>query len=71
MNNPVQMFEDNMLMNINVIQCAYKSKVRNLVCCLSTCIFPDNTTYPINEQMLHNGPTHESNYAYAYAKRML
>ena len=71
MNNPVQMFEDNMLMNINVIQCAYKSKVRNLVCCLSTCIFPDNTTYPINEQMLHNGPPHESNYAYAYAKRML
>lgn len=36
-------------------------KVAKLVSCLSTCIFPDKTTYPIDETMVHNGPPHESN----------
>lgn len=39
--------------------------------CLSTCVFPDKTTYPIDETMLHNGPPHHSNEPYAYAKRMI
>lgn len=39
--------------------------------CLSTCIFPDKTHYPIDEGMIHNGPPHHSNYGYAYAKRMI
>lgn len=39
--------------------------------CLSTCIFPDKVQYPINETMLHDGPPHDSNFAYAHAKRML
>lgn len=39
--------------------------------CLSTCIFPDKTTYPIDETMIHNGPPHSSNEGYAYAKRMI
>jgi GDP-L-fucose synthase len=38
---------------------------------LSTCIFPDQIKYPIDETMLHLGPPHDSNNAYAYAKRML
>lgn len=42
-----------------------------MVSCLSTCIFPDRTTYPISERILHDGPPHPSNYGYAYAKRML
>ena len=46
-------------------------KVKKLVSCLSTCIFPDNIKYPINETQLHNGPPHHSNNGYAYAKRML
>lgn len=39
--------------------------------CLSTCIFPDKTTYPIDESMIHAGPPHASNEGYSYAKRML
>lgn len=42
-----------------------------MVSCLSTCIFPDKTTYPIDEMMIHNGPPHHSNEGYAYAKRMI
>ena len=38
---------------------------------LSTCIFPDKTTYPIDETMLHDGPPHPSNEGYAYAKRLI
>ncbi len=47
------------------------NKVEKLVSFLSTCIFPDNTTYPIDETMLHNGAPHQSNEGYAYAKRLI
>lgn len=71
MNYKVDMFEINVLMNFNVLQVSHQKNINNVVCCLSTCIFPDKTTYPINEDMLHSGPPHFSNDAYAYAKRML
>lgn len=71
MNQKVQMFEDNLLINQNVVKASYKTGVKKLIGCLSTCIFPDKVTYPIQEAMLHNGPPHESNDAYAYSKRML
>jgi GDP-L-fucose synthase len=67
----VDMYEKNILINHNVLKCCHDYKVQKVVSCLSTCIFPDKTTYPINETMLHNGPPHKSNDAYAYAKRML
>jgi GDP-L-fucose synthase len=71
MNNKVEMLEKNLLMNYNVVKCAHDYKVEKLIACLSTCIFPDKVTYPIREEMLHEGPPHVSNDAYAYAKRML
>lgn len=71
MKEPASMFRDNILMNNNVLECAHKSNVRKVVSCLSTCIFPDKTTYPIDETMIHNGPPHDSNFGYAYAKRMI
>jgi len=71
MNNKVEMLEKNLQINFNVISCAHEFKVKKLVACLSTCIFPDKVEYPIDESMLHNGPPHTSNDAYAYAKRML
>lgn len=67
----VEMFEDNMRINMNVLKASHLSKVKKVVSCLSTCIFPDQTTYPIDENMLHNGPPHWSNDSYAYSKRML
>ena len=71
MNNKVEMFEDNMLMNVNVLKICHQINVKKLISCLSTCIFPDKIEYPIDETMLHNGPPHFSNDAYAYSKRML
>lgn len=71
MNNKVDMLEKNLMINYNIVKCSHDYKVKKLISCLSTCIFPDKTTYPINESMLHSGPPHTSNDAYAYAKRML
>ena len=71
MNNMTDMIEKNLLININVLKCCHEFKVKKVVNCLSTCIFPDKTKYPINEEMLHNGPPHNSNYGYAYSKRIL
>lgn len=61
----------NTQINDNVLHSCHLSKVKKCVSCLSTCIFPDKTTYPIDETMVHNGPPHTSNFGYAYAKRMI
>lgn len=70
MRNKLKFFLDNMSMNENVLQCCHDFKVKKCISCLSTCIFPDKTTFPIDETMIHNGPPHPSNEGYAYAKRM-
>jgi len=71
MAQPVEFLNYNLAMNMNVTQMCFEFKVQKLVSCLSTCIFPDATTYPIDETMVHNGPPHCSNFAYAYAKRLI
>mmetsp|Transcript_14499 Transcript_14499/g.17923 ORF Transcript_14499/g.17923 Transcript_14499/m.17923 type:complete len:322 (-) Transcript_14499:495-1460(-) len=67
----VEFYRWNVLMNDNIMECCRLYKVRKLVSCLSTCIFPDKTSYPIDETMVHSGPPHSSNEGYAYAKRMI
>ena len=71
MNQKVKMFEDNLMINYNVVKCCHAFNIKKLVAVLSTCIFPDEVSYPITEEMLHHGPPHVSNEGYAYAKRML
>ncbi|XP_052604013.1 GDP-L-fucose synthase isoform X1 [Peromyscus californicus insignis] len=61
----------NVHINDNVLHSAFEVGTRKVVSCLSTCIFPDKTTYPIDETMIHNGPPHSSNFGYSYAKRMI
>jgi GDP-L-fucose synthase len=63
-------FYDNLMINTNVIEAARKNGVENLVCFLSTCVFPDKVEYPLTEAKVHLGVPHDSNYPYAYAKRM-
>merc|ERR1712025_1362985 len=64
-------YRNNMKMNDNILADSHKFGVKKCVSCLSTCIFPDKTTYPIDETMVHNGPPHTSNFGYSYAKRMI
>lgn len=70
MNYKGEFFCDNIMMNTSVIESSRISGIENLVCFLSTCIFPDDVKYPLTEKDIHLGPPHTSNDAYAYAKRM-
>lgn len=64
-------FRNNMKMNDHILEMSHQFGVKKVVSCLSTCIFPDKTSYPIDETMVHNGPPHPSNFGYSYAKRMI
>jgi GDP-L-fucose synthase len=65
-------FRKNMLINDNVLQMSFKYNVQKVISCLSSCIFPHEiSSYPITEDMVHNGKPHNSNFGYSYAKRMI
>ena len=66
-----EFFFDNIMINTNVLECARIFGVKKLVAFLSTCVFPDDVEYPIDESKIHLGEPHSSNYPYAYAKRMV
>ncbi|ETL89226.1 hypothetical protein F442_12193 [Phytophthora nicotianae P10297] len=67
----VDFFRENMAINDSVLQCCQQFDVKKLVSCLSTCVFPAETAYPLDETMLHNGRAHSSNEGYAMAKRLV
>lgn len=69
--NIAEFYFDNMYMNLNVLHFSHLYEVEKVISMLSTCIYPDDVEYPIKEEYLHLGPPHESNYGYAYAKRMV
>lgn len=71
MDHLAEFFRENIMINNNVIHYAYKHGVKKMICFLSTCIFPDNVIYPLTEDKIHLGAPHDSNYGYAYAKRMI
>lgn len=64
---------ENSEINNKVLKHAFENKARKVVSLLSTCVYPDQkyVSYPLTEDQLHIGPPHESNFGYAYAKRML
>ncbi|CAL4089332.1 unnamed protein product, partial [Meganyctiphanes norvegica] len=61
----------NLTINDNVLEACRQYNCQKVVSFMSTCIFPDVTTFPLDETMLHNGPPHDSCGGYAYAKRMI
>jgi GDP-L-fucose synthase len=69
--NRLDMFTSNVLINQNVLNSAYQHGIKRVICCLSTCIFPDGLNRILTEKDLHLGEPHYSNYGYAYAKRMM
>jgi len=71
MNYKGEFFYDNIMINTNVLEASRRAGVKKVVSFLSTCIFPDNVEYPLTEKKIHLGEPHNSNYPYAYAKRML
>jgi GDP-L-fucose synthase len=68
---PADFFDENILLNSNILKISKDLEIKNFIGFLSTCIFPDNLGKEYSEEDLHKGPPHDSNFAYAYAKRML
>ena len=66
-----EFFYENITINSNVLEAARVCGVNKVVSFMSTCVFPDDATYPLSPDQIHKGEPHSSNYAYAYAKRML
>jgi GDP-L-fucose synthase len=67
----LEMFNSNLIINYNVLQNAYLLGIKRIICCLSTCIFPEGLNRVLTETDLHLGEPHHSNYGYAYAKRVM
>lgn len=64
-------YSQNIRINCNVLDESHEAGIQNVVSLLSTCIYPDKAVYPLTEDQMHKGPPHQSNFGYAYAKRML
>jgi GDP-L-fucose synthase len=66
-------YYENSIINQKILDYAHKEKASKVVSLLSTCVYPDASyvNYPLTEDQLHLGPPHDSNFGYAYAKRMV
>ncbi|KAJ7130287.1 hypothetical protein C8R44DRAFT_613957 [Mycena epipterygia] len=62
---------ENLLMNDNILHTAHTHKTAKVISCLSTCVFPDDVEYPLDETKIHGGLPHFSNFGYAHAKRLV
>jgi len=65
---PAEFIEDNLLIQANVIQSAWKNDTRRLLFLGSSCIYPKNAPQPMTEDCLLTGPLEPTNRPYAVAK---
>lgn len=67
---PCSYYEDNVLMNTNILRAARKNDIKYFTGVISTCAYPDvSDHYPLLEQDLHNGPPSSYNFGYGISKR--
>ena len=65
---PVEFLRDNLQIEVNLINLAYRAGVKKLLFLGSSCIYPKMAPQPIQEESLLTGPLEPSNEAYALAK---
>ncbi len=65
---PAEFIRDNLVMQSNIIDSAYKHGCRKLLFLGSSCIYPKLCPQPIKEEYLLTGPLEPSNEWYALAK---
>ena len=65
---PAEFIYENLTVQNNVLQAAYKNKVKKLIFLGSSCIYPKNCPQPIKEEYLLSSPLESTNEAYAIAK---
>ena len=67
-NYPAQFIYENLVIESNVIDSAYFTKVKKLLFLGSSCIYPKLAPQPIKEEYLMTGPLEPTNCNYALAK---
>jgi GDP-L-fucose synthase len=65
---PAQFLRDNLLIQANVIDAAYRHGARKLLFLGSSCIYPKDAPQPMQEDCLLTGPLEPTNEWYAVAK---
>ena len=65
---PADFIRDNLQIQTNVIDAAYRNGVKRLMFLGSSCIYPRDCPQPIREEYLLTGPLEATNRAYALAK---
>lgn len=65
---PADFLRDNLQIQTNVVDTAYRAGVKRLLFLGSTCIYPRDCPQPIKEKYLLTGPLEATNRAYALAK---
>jgi GDP-L-fucose synthase len=65
---PAEFLYDNLAIQNNVIDAAYRNGVQKLLFLGSTCIYPKHAPQPMNEDALLTGPLEPTNEWYAVAK---
>lgn len=65
---PADFIYDNLIIQANVIQEAWRNGIRKLLFLGSSCIYPRMAPQPIKEEYLMSGPLEPTNEAYAMAK---
>jgi GDP-L-fucose synthase len=65
---PADFIYDNLMIETNVLHCAYRYGVKKLLFLGSSCIYPKNCPQPIREEYLLSGYLEPTNEAYAVAK---
>lgn len=66
--HPAEFIRDNLAIELNVIETAYRHGVTKLLMLGSSCIYPRECPQPIREEYLLTGPLEPTNSAYAIAK---
>jgi len=65
---PAEFIYDNLMIELNIINAAYKNDVEKLLFLGSSCIYPRLAEQPIKEEYLLSGKLEPTNEAYAIAK---
>lgn len=65
---PVEFLSDNIEIEINVINSAFKNGVKDLLFVSSACVYPENSPQPLKEEYIFKGQLEPENEAYGLAK---
>lgn len=68
--NPAEFLIENLQIETNVINSAFKHNIQNLLFISSSCVYPDTATQPLKEESILTGPLEFENEAYGLAKIM-